>query len=86
MYHARDTTYSIVKDQREPSGHTSTRMLFNESKFDIVSCPINAKRAAILVAALSWKIGIFIPRGSGHLARVMINARLRTGEAASKLE
>jgi len=46
MYHARDTTYSIVKDLHGPE-HTSTRMLFTESKFDIIWLPLNAKRAAI---------------------------------------
>jgi hypothetical protein len=47
MYHARDTTYSIVKDLHGPHKHTSTRMLFTESKFDIIWLPVNAKRAAI---------------------------------------
>ena len=46
MYHARDSTYSVVKDLYGPK-HTSTRMLFTESKFDINWLPLNAKRAAI---------------------------------------
>ena len=85
MYHARDTTYSIVKDQRESHKHTSTRMLFTESKFDIIWLPVNAKRAAIF-GGRPLETGNSIPRWSGHLTRVMIHARLCAFEAAPKLE
>ncbi len=48
MYHARDTTYSIVKDQRESHKHTSTHYPFYEKQVrHIIWLPVNAKRAAI---------------------------------------
>jgi len=60
-------------------------MLFTESKFDIIWLPLNAKRAAIFGGRL-LKTGISIPRWSGHLTGVMIDARLCAFEAAPKLE
>ena len=85
MYHARDTTYSIVKDLHGPK-HTSTRMLFTESKFDTNWLPLNAKRAAIFGGRPLLENRMFIPRRSGHRARTMIRALLRAFEFGSELE
>jgi hypothetical protein len=85
MYHARPTTYSIVKDQHGPHRHTSTRMLITGSKFEIIDAT-KRKKGGHFWWPPFLKTGISIPRRSGHPSRAMIDTQLRTFEVAPKLE
>jgi hypothetical protein len=60
-------------------------MLVTESKLDIFDVT-KRKKGGHFWWPPFLKTGSSIPRWSGHLTRAMIDARLRTFEAAPKLE